>query len=48
MGHKVGSYLGLDEMGSLSPMMFYLFIISYLFHRIFWIFLLGFSIGAYK
>ena len=48
MGHGVGLYLGLDEIGSPSPMMIFIIIISYLFIRTFWIYLLGFSVGAYK
>ena len=47
MGHEVGSYLGLDEIGSSSPMMIYI-IINYLFNRTYWICLLGFFVGAYK
>ena len=47
MGHEVCSYLGLDEIGSPSPIIFFI-IISYLFSRTFFICLLGFSIGAYK
>ena len=47
MGHGVGPYLGLDEIGNSSPMMMFI-IISYLFDHTFWICLLGFSIGAYK
>ena len=47
MGHGVGPYLGLDKMGSPSPMMIFI-IISYLFNRTFWICLLKFSVGAYK
>ena len=41
MGYGVDPYLGLDEIGSLSPMMIFI-IISYLFNRTFWICLLGF------
>ena len=40
IGHVVGSYLGLDEIGSSSPMIF--IIINYLFICTFWICLLGF------
>ena len=47
LGHGVGPYLGLNEIGSPSPMMIFI-IISYLFNRTFWIYLLGFSVGAYK
>ena len=36
MGYGVNSYLGLDEIGSPSPMMIFT-IISYLFIRTFWI-----------
>ena len=39
--HGVGPYLGLDEIGSPSPIMIFI-IISYLFNCIFWIYLLGF------
>ena len=35
MGHEVGPYLGLNEIGSPSPMMIFINI-SYLFNRIFW------------
>ena len=42
MGHEVGPYLGLDKIGSPSPMVIFI-IISYLFIRIFWIYLLEFS-----
>ena len=35
MGHEVDPYLGLDELGSLSPMLIFI-IISYLFNRTFW------------
>ena len=37
MGHAVGPYLGLDEIGSLSPMMIFI-IISYSFNFTFWIY----------
>ena len=47
MGHGVDSYLGLDEIGSSNPMMIFI-IISFLFNQIFWICLLGFSVGVYK
>ena len=47
MGHRVGSYLGLDEIGSLSLMMIFI-IIYYSFNRTFWICLLEFSISVYK
>ena len=47
MGHGVGPYLSLDEIGSPSPMMIFI-IINYLFNRTFWISLLEFSVGAYK
>ena len=47
IGHEVGPYLGLDKIGIPSPMIFFI-IISYFFNRIFWICLLGVSIGAYK
>ena len=51
MGHGVGPYLGLNEIGSSSPMMI-IIIISYLYNRTFWsnpkFILLGFSVGAYK
>ena len=47
MRHRVDPYLDLDEIGSQSPMMNFI-IISYLFNRIFWIYLLVFFIGAYK
>ena len=47
MGHGVGPYLGLDEIGNPSPMMIFI-IISYLFNHTFWIYLLGFSVGVYK
>ena len=47
MGYGVGPYLGLDEIGSPSPMMIVI-IISYLFNHTFWIYLLGFSVDAYK
>ena len=47
MGYGVGPYLGLDEIGSPSLMMIFI-IISYLFNSIFWICLLGFSVGAYN
>ena len=47
MGHGVGPYLGLEKIGSPSPMMVFI-IISYLFNCTFWICLLGFSVGAYK
>ena len=47
MKHRVGSYLGVYEIGSLSPIMIFM-IISYLFNRTFFIYLLVFSIGAYK
>ena len=47
MGHGVGPYLDLYEIGSPSPMMIFN-IINYLFNRTFWICLLGFSVGAYK
>ena len=40
-------YLGLDKIGSSSPMIIFI-IISYFFNRIFWICLLGFSVGVYK
>ena len=36
MGHRVGPYLGLDEIGSPSLMMIFI-IINYLFNRTFWI-----------
>ena len=45
IGHGVGPYLGLDEIGNPSPMMIFI-IISYLFNHTFWICLLGFSVGA--
>ena len=35
MGHGVGPYLGLDEIGSPNPMMIFFIIVSYLFNRIF-------------
>ena len=47
IGHGVGPYLGLDKIGSPSPMIIFI-IISYFFNRIFWICLLRFSISAYK
>ena len=47
MEHGVGSYLGLDEIGSPSQTMIFI-IIRYLFNHTFWICLLGFSVGAYK
>ena len=47
IGHRISSYLGLDEIGNPSPMMIFI-IISYLFIRTFWIYLLRFSIDAYK
>ena len=47
MGHEVGPYLGLDKIGSSSPMIIFI-IISYLFNRTFWICLLVFSVCAYK
>ena len=47
MGHRVSPYLGLDEIGSPSPMMIFI-IINYLFNHTFWICLLGFLVGAYK
>ena len=62
MGHEIGPYLSLNEIGSPSPMMNFI-TISYLFNSIFWIYLLvlldlsirifgiyllEFSIGAYK
>ena len=47
MEHGVGSYLGLDDIGSPSPTMIFI-IIRYLFNRTLWICLLGFSVGAYK
>ena len=47
MGHGVGPYLGLDEIGSPSTMII-IIIIIYLFNHTFWIYLLGFSVGAYK
>ena len=47
MGHEVGPYLSLDEIRSQSPMIIFI-IINYLFIRIFWIYLLEFSVGAYK
>ena len=47
MGHGVDPYLCLDEIGGPNPMMIFI-IISYLFIRTFWIYLLGFSVGAYK
>ena len=34
MGHEVGSYLGLNEIGSLSSIIIFI-IISYLFNRTF-------------
>ena len=37
MGDGVGPYRGLDEIGSLSPMMIFI-IISYLFNCTFWIY----------
>ena len=45
-GNEVCPYLGLDEIGSPSPMTIFI-IISYLFNRTFWICLLGFLVGAY-
>ena len=39
MGHRVGPYLGLNEIGSSSPIMIFI-IISYLFNCTFWIYLL--------
>ena len=47
MGHGVGPYIGLDEIGSPSPIMIFI-IISHLFISTFWIYLLGFFVGAYK
>ena len=47
MGHRVGLYLSLNEIGTSSPIMIFI-IISYLFNRTFWIYLLGFSVGVYK
>ena len=47
MGHGIGPYLGLDEIRSQSPMIIFI-IINYLFICTFWIYLLEFSIGAYK
>ena len=38
MGHEVGPYLCLDEIGSPSPMMIFI-IISYIFNCTFWIYL---------
>ena len=35
MRHRVGLYLGLDGIGSLSPIIIFI-IISYLFNRTFW------------
>ena len=43
--HGVGPYLSLDKIESPSPMMIFI-IISYLFIRTFWIYLLRFFIGA--
>ena len=37
MGHGVGPYLGLNEIGSLNPMMNFI-TINYLFNCIFWIY----------
>ena len=37
MGHEVGPYLGLDDIGSSSPMIIFT-IISYLFNCTFWIY----------
>ena len=39
MGHRVGPYLGLNEIGRSSPIMIFI-IISYLFNCTFWIYLL--------
>ena len=47
MGHEVGSYLGLDEIRSPSPIMIFI-IISYLFNLTFWIYLIGFFVDANK
>ena len=47
MGHEVGLYLGLDDIENSSKMMIFI-IISYLFNCTFWIYPLGFSVGAYK
>ena len=47
MEHGVGPYISLSDIGSPNPIMIF-FIISYLFNRNFWIYLLGFSVGAYK
>ena len=47
MGHGVSPYLGLDEIRSPSLMMIFI-IISYLFNCTFWIYPLGFFVGAYK
>ena len=61
MGHGIDSYLGLNKIGSPSPMMNFI-TISYLFNFVFgficydffiyplrfWIYPLGFSVGAYK
>ena len=41
MGHEIGLYLGLDEIGSSIPMIIFI-IISYLFNYTFWIYPLGF------
>ena len=46
-GGMIGHGVGLDKIGSPSPMIIFI-IISYFFNHIFWICLLGFSIGAYK
>ena len=42
-----GPYLSLDEIRDQSPMMIFN-IINYLFIHTFWIYLLEFSVGAYK
>ena len=47
IGHGVGPYLSLYEIESPSPIMIFI-IISYLFNYTFWIYLLRFSVGAYK
>ena len=39
MGHEVGPYIGLDEIGNPNPMMIFI-VFSYLFNCTFWIYLL--------
>ena len=48
MGHEICLYLDLDEIKSLNLMMIFFIIISYLFNRIFWIYMLGFFVSVYK